>query len=155
MTRTRLLNSCIGVAGLLVAGLSLTGCNSETQIGDDASDSLCDGLHQVLGSSAFVTVTEPRPGDHVAVPLIVAGCSRTNEANVIWRLRGRDGRLLSSGYTSGGGPDGPDEFHIEVMYTLSAPEVGILEVEQPDDSDGEGYPPIQVVMPLVLSATNE
>jgi hypothetical protein len=149
-------NGCTSVARLLVMGLLCVACSPETRTADDHdSDDLCHGLDPVLRKSAFVTVAEPRSGALVAAPLVVTGCSRTNEANVIWRLRGRDGGLLSSGYTSGGSQDGPDVFRFEISYTLSATEVGILEVEQPDESDGEGYPPIRVVMPLVLTATNQ
>ena len=148
-------NGCTRVARLFTVGLLCAACSPETQTAADDSDDLCYGLDPVLRDSAFVTVAEPRPGALVSAPLMVTGCSRTNEANVIWRLRGRDGSLLSSGYASGGSLDDPDEFRIEISYTLSAPEVGILEVEQPDESDGEGYPPIRVVMPLVLSATNQ
>jgi len=155
MTGRSPLNGCTGIALLFVVGLLCAACIPERQTTDDAADDPCHGIDPVLASSAFVTVAEPRPGERVTVPLIVTGCSRTNEANVIWRLHGRDGSLLSSGYTSGGGLAGPEEFRIEVLYTLSAREIGLLEVAQPDESDGEGYPPIRVVMPLVLSATNQ
>jgi hypothetical protein len=83
-------------------------------------------------------------------PLRVHGCSRTFESNVVWELRARDGRILASGHTSGGGVSGAAAFSFSAEFTVSAAEVGHLRVFQPDVSDGEGFPGGRTVIPLVL-----
>ncbi len=78
------------------------------------------------------------------------GCSRTFESNVVWELRSRDGSVLASGHTSGGGAEGAAEFRFTVSFTVSAPELGHLEVFEPDESDGEGYPGGRSTIPVIL-----
>ena len=66
----------------------------------------CSPLDPLLASSSFVVVTQPAPGARVASPLVVRGCSRTFESNLVWELRARDGRVLDAGHTTGGGVAG-------------------------------------------------
>lgn len=102
-----------------------------------------------LGS--FVFVTTPYAGADVYSGFTVTGCSRTFESTVNWRLLGRDGVQLASGFTMGGGVDGADRFAFSVTYSgVTTAEVGSLEVFEVDASGGEGFPPPRVVLPLVL-----
>jgi len=110
----------------------------------------CDPVDPVLADSSFVVVVEPTAGLRAPSPLYVRGCSRTFESNVVWELRARDGRVLVSGPTSGGGVDGGATFSFSVDFTVSAPELGHLVVFEPDESDGEGFPGGRSVIPLVL-----
>jgi hypothetical protein len=115
----------------------------------------CDPIDSVLADSSFVVVVEPAAGRRVSSPLQVRGCSRTFESNVVWELRARDGRVLASGHTSGGGVSGVAEFSFSVAYTVAAPEVGHLTVFEPDESDGEGFPGGRTVVPLVLLPSSQ
>lgn len=110
----------------------------------------CIDLDQTLAESSFVLLLEPEAGSRAASPLRVQGCSRTFESNVLWELRGRDGRVLNEGYASGGGVDGAAAFEVSVDFTVSAPEVGQLEVFEEDVSGGEGFPPSRTIVPVVL-----
>ena len=104
----------------------------------------------MLADSSFVVVVEPTAGLRAPSPLHIRGCSRTFESNVVWELRARDGRVLASGHTSGGGAEGAAAFSFSAPFTVSAPELGHLVVFEPDESDGEGFPPGRAVIPLVL-----
>ena len=117
---------------------------------DSALATPCDGIDPVLSASSFVLVVTPTEGLRTASPVLVRGCSRTSESNVVWELRGRDGRVLGSGHTSGGGFSGLAAFEFSAEFTVSEPEVGQLEVSEVDDSDGEGFPPSRTILPLVL-----
>ena len=101
---------------------------------------------------SFVFVTTPVPGDRVGGGFTVEGCSRTFESTVNWRLLDREGLELASGFTMGGGVDGPARFSFTVTYDtlLTTEEVGTLEVFEEDASSGEGFPPPRVVIPLIL-----
>ena len=102
-----------------------------------------------IGSFVFVTV--PASGAQVLSGLDVAGCSRTFESTVNWRLLARDGSELASGFTMGGGVDGAGRFEFTVTYAgVTGPEVGNLEVFEVDASGGAGPPPPRAVIPLVL-----
>src|SRR5680860_637926 len=80
----------------------------------------------------------------------VEGCSRSFESNVQWKLIARDGAVLASGNTQGGGVDGPAAFSFTIPYAVDAQQIGHLEVSAEDPSDGEGFPPGRTVLPLVL-----
>jgi hypothetical protein len=80
----------------------------------------------------------------------VTGCSRTFESNVQWKLLARDGSVLASGHTTGGGVDGPGAFSFTIPYTVNVQQLGHLEVFEEDASDGEGFPPGRTVIPLIL-----
>ncbi len=112
----------------------------------------CRSLDPVVAGSSFVVVTHPRIGQRVRSPLVVVGCSRTFESNVLYQLNGRDGRVIAQGRTTGGGADGAGEFFVEIVYAIEEDEVATLEVRGSDPSGGEGFPPSRVVMPVVLSA---
>ena len=86
--------------------------------GDTVMTTPCAGIDPVLASSSFVLVVEPVEGSRNASPVRVAGCSRTSESNVVWEIRGRDGRVLGSGYTSGGGFSGPADFEFLADFTV-------------------------------------
>jgi hypothetical protein len=117
---------------------------------DSAGGGPCDPIDPVLADSSFVLVVEPLAGARSASPLQVRGCSRTFESNVVWQLRGRDGSLLASGFTPGGGVDGADSFSFMASFETPTTQVGALEVLEPDASDGEGHPPGRAVIPVVL-----
>ncbi|HUF60924.1 MAG TPA: Gmad2 immunoglobulin-like domain-containing protein [Verrucomicrobiales bacterium] len=125
----------LGVAGL-------AGCAS-------TSLDVCSNADGAL-NGAFVFVTSPSPGQRVSSGFAAHGCSRTFESNVQWRLRARSGALLASGFTSGGGVDGPAGFAFTVSYSVAERQIGHLEVFEEDASDGEGFPPPRCVIPLVL-----
>ncbi|MBW2541589.1 MAG: Gmad2 immunoglobulin-like domain-containing protein [Deltaproteobacteria bacterium] len=104
----------------------------------------------MLAASSFVAVVEPVAGQRVSSPLRVRGCSRTFESNVLWELRARDGRILASGHTSGGGISGAADFSFTADFSISKPEVGHLTVFEPDVSNGEGFPTGRTILPIVL-----
>ncbi len=103
-----------------------------------------------LGS--FVFVTAPAPGAQLFSGFTVEGCSSTFESTVQWSLRDRAGAVLNSGFTMGGGVDGPERFSFTVEYDnpTGGLQVGTLHVFEEDVSDGEGFPPPRVVIPVVL-----
>lgn len=111
----------------------------------------CDEPDPLFANGAFVIVTEPYAGDTVGADFRVVGCSRTFESNVVWTLRGRDGRTLASGFASGGGVDGVAHFAFTVSYGPTVKEIGSLEVAEPRVTDDEGFPPVSVVLPLALA----
>lgn len=100
--------------------------------------------------AAFVIVATPRAGQRVESGFTVAGCSRTFESNVQWRLLGRNGAELARGHAQGGGVDGPGPFAFAVAYSVDTRQIGHLEVFEEDVSDGEGFPPGRTILPLVL-----
>lgn len=132
-----------GVAG----AVALAGCTAVTGAGGGDTCTLPDGA---LDEAAFVIATAPAAGARVSSGFAVAGCSRTFESTVVWRLFARDGSVLGQGVTSGGGVDGPGAFVFTVPFTVAQRQVGRLEVFEEDASDGEGFPPGRTVLPLVL-----
>lgn len=104
-----------------------------------------------LPDAAMVIVTSPAAGDEVAGGFEVSGCSRTHESNVVWRLLDRAGEELAGGFTSGGGFDGPAPFSFTVEYDSAERQLAYLEVFEEDVSEGEGYPPPRVIVPLVIT----
>ncbi|MXW24642.1 MAG: hypothetical protein F4Z96_08410 [Chloroflexi bacterium] len=105
-----------------------------------------------LPDAAIVIVTSPSAGEDVASGFEVSGCSRTHESNVVWRLLDRAGEELASGFTSGGGFDGPAPFSFTVEYDAAERQLAYIEVFEEDVSEGEGYPPPRVIVPLVITA---
>jgi immunoglobulin-like protein involved in spore germination len=101
--------------------------------------------------AAFVFATAPEAGERVESGFAVEGCSRSFESNVQWQLIARDGAVLASGNTQGGGVDGPAAFSFTVPFSVDAQQIGHLEVFAEDPSDGEGFPPGRTVLPLVLN----
>ena len=100
--------------------------------------------------AAFIIATTPSAGDRVESGFEVKGCSRTFESNVNWRLVARNGTELARGSTQEGGVDGPGPFAFTVAYTADQPQIGHLELFEEDASDGEGFPPGRIVLPLIL-----
>jgi len=133
-----------GVLAIVVAAAALAGCG-----GGSASESaVCENGDGALDRTAFVFVDAPRSGERVLNGFRVSGCSSTFEANVNWRLRGRDGRVLAKGFTEGGNSEfGPFAFSVD--YPTGARQVGHLEVYEPRVT-AEGFPPVENVIPLVL-----
>lgn len=110
----------------------------------------CDGVDPLLSASSFVMIIEPTAGLRAESPLRVRGCSRTFESNVVWRLTGRDGSVLASGHATGGGNAGAAAFEFDAEFPVTEPTVAQLEVFEPDESDGEGFPSPRTTIPLVL-----
>ena len=110
----------------------------------------CSNADGAFDQAAFVIATVPDAGDRVSSGFVVLGCSRTFESTVNWRLTAPDGSELNSGFTQGGGVDGPGPFQFTVPYSIGARGIGHLEVFEEDVSDGEGNPPGRTVLPLVL-----
>ena len=111
----------------------------------------CANVDPTLASSSFIVVSSPLPGERVTSPVRITGCSRTHESNVVWELRGRDGSVLGSGFTTGGGVDGPAPFEASAELFVTAEEVAELDVYMPDESEGEGFPPPRTVFQVVLA----
>jgi len=132
--------TCLGMAMLLS-----TGCAGPTERPP------CADLDPALAGSSFIVVRSPAPGERVTSPARIAGCSRTYESNVVWELRGRDGRVLDSGFTTGGGVDGPAPFQTSADFQVAAAEVAELVVYMPDASEGEGFPPPRTIFQVVLA----
>jgi hypothetical protein len=128
----------------LAAAAALAGCGG----GGPGESAVCGNGDGALDRTAFVFVDAPRSGERVLNGFRVSGCSSTFEANVNWRLRARDGRVLASGFTQGGGPD-PGPFSFTVDYPSRSRQVGHLEVFEPTTTT-EGFPPVKNVLPLVL-----
>ena len=112
--------------------------------GDDG-EFTCD---ESLPDVALVIVRSPAGGNEVESGFMVSGCSRTFESNVQWRLLGRRGEVLSSGFTSGGGVYGPAPFRFRVEFAVAERQIALLEVFEEDVSEGEGYPPPRAVVPV-------
>ena len=68
-----------------------------------AMRSECGELDPVLAGSSFVLVQAPAAGARFESGATVAGCARTRDGAVAWRLEGRDGRKLGEGKVAGGG----------------------------------------------------
>jgi Immunoglobulin-like domain of bacterial spore germination len=133
------------IAGLAIAGALLAGCGGD---GHPSTSSVCANGDGALDKAAFVFVKSPRSGERVLSDFRVTGCSSTFEANLNWRLRGRNGRILASGLTQGGSLS-PGPFAFNVRYPIGARQVGQLEVYEPRVTD-EGFPPLKNVLQLVL-----
>lgn len=153
MTRRRLL-----IAAAAAFALLGTACTTEadptpapTATASPAEAGDCEALPSVLLDSSFVLVTSATEGTVIEPGTEVSGCSRTFESHVGWRLLDRDGNEIAAGFTMGGGVDGAGAFTFVVDgYSVAEPQVGHLEVNAPDPSDGEGFPPSQHRFPVVL-----
>ena len=136
----------LGVS-LVLAAVPAAGMGSFVE-GEETDN--CANTDGAFDDAAFVIATGPKPGERVESGFNVTGCSRTFESNVQWKLLARDGSVLASGNTSGGGVDGPGAFSFTIPYTVTVQQIGHLEVFEEDLSDGEGFPPGRTVIPLVL-----
>jgi hypothetical protein len=133
------------IVGLAVTAALLAGCGGD---GGHSASSVCSNGDGALDKAAFVFVESPRSGERVLSDFRVTGCSSTFEANLNWRLRGRNGGILASGLTQGGSLS-PGPFAFNVRYPIGERQVGQLEVYEPRVTD-EGFPPVKNVLPLVL-----
>ena len=147
-----------GRVPLLVLGCGLAllaGCG-----GDDAGPAattappvaagVCENADGALTDAGFVFVTAPVSGSRVSPGFTVTGCSVSFESNVPWELLDRDGAVLAEGAATGGGVDGPAPFTFTVAYSVPARQIGVLVVKEDDPSDGEGRPPKDNRIPVVL-----
>jgi hypothetical protein len=139
--RRRRLASVWAVAAVAAA---LAGCGG----GSGSESTVCANGDGSLDNKAFVFVEGPRSGERVLSGFRVTGCSSTFEANVNWRLRARDGQVLSKGFTQGGSQE-PGPFEFTVSYPIGERQVGHLEVFEPKVTT-EGFAPVRNVLPLVL-----
>lgn len=129
---------------VVVAGVGvLAGCG-----GADKKADVCANPDGALSDAAFVFVQSPSSGERVSSGFRVTGCSSTFEATVNWRLRGRDGHVLASGFTQGGSIE-PGPFRFAVTYSIGPRQIGRLEVYEQAVTT-EGFPPPQDTVPLVL-----
>lgn len=111
---------------------------------------VCANDDGALSDAGFVFVTAPSPGSRVSPGFTVTGCSVSFESNVPWELLDRDGAVLAEGAAMGGGVDGPAPFTFTVTYSVPARQIGVLVVKEDDPSDGEGRPPKDNRIPVVL-----
>ncbi len=145
-------NRIYGALGLAAMGcvvLAATAMAMGSIPGGGQADA-CDNADGALSDAAFVIATAPVAGARVESGFAVAGCSRTFESTVNWKLLARNGTELASGHTQGGGVDGPGPFSFTVDYKADQQQVGHLEIFAEDASDGEGFPPGRTVLPLIL-----
>jgi immunoglobulin-like protein involved in spore germination len=128
----------------VAAAAVLTGCGGSSQ----SESAVCANGDGGLDNKAFVFVEGPRSGERVLSGFRVTGCSSTFEANVNWRLRARDGHVLSKGFAQGGSQE-PGSFAFTVDYPIGARQIGQLEVFEPRVTE-EGFPAAKNLVPLVL-----
>jgi hypothetical protein len=138
---------------LVVCGLApLAGCGDEgatTTVTAPVVDA-CDNGDGALDDAGFVFVSTPVVGQRVSSGFAVKGCSRSFEANVPWELLDAQGATIARGFTQGGGVDGAGPFRFTVTYRVARRQIGVLVVREDDPSDGEGFPPKDNRIPLVL-----
>ena len=141
------------LAALALSG-ALVACDDDDAGSASAptTTAVADPCAGVPAEASMVFVATPASGARVAPGFTVTGCSRTFESNVPWRLLDRAGDVIAEGFATGGGVDGPAPFTFTVGFAPPSEEqVGHLEVEAGDPSDGEGFPPPRDVVPVVLS----
>jgi len=110
----------------------------------------CANLAPEGEEASFVFAVSPQPGTVLASGDTVIGCSRTFESHVPWLLLDREGNELIADFTMGGGVDGHAPFEFTVTYTVSEPQFGTLVIKADDPSGGEGFPPSEHRIPVVL-----
>ena len=132
------------VWALAAVAAALAGCGG----GSSSESAVCANGDGGLDNKGFVFVEGPRSGERVLSGFRVTGCSSTFEANLNWRLRARDGHVLSKGFTQGGSQE-PGSFAFTVSYPIAERQIGHLEVFEPKVTT-EGFAPVRNVLPLVL-----
>lgn len=113
-------------------------------------ENTCSNSDGALTNKGFVIVTSPVPGERVSSGFEVKGCSVTFEATVPWVLEDLEGNVIASGHTMGGNLGIPAPFSFIVDYTIDKQQFGKLRVLEDDPSDGEGFPPIDNIFPVIL-----
>ncbi len=146
--RAMLIGAMMGTGGLTAVAAPALAEGGPVE-GEEADN--CANTDGAFNAAAFVIAIEPKAGARVTGDFGVRGCSRSFESNVQWKLVGRDGSVLASGHTQGGGGDGPSAFSFAVPYSVGEGQIGHLEVFAEDPSDGEGFPPGRTILPLVLN----
>lgn len=97
----------------------------------------CAGAPVDLTTFAFIFVAEPTPGGVLRSGDAVRGCANTFEASVVWRLVDSDGIELASGHTTATcGTGCVGQFTFTVSYTVTAAQIGTLEVFDLSAADG-------------------
>jgi hypothetical protein len=114
------------------------------------SGNACDFLPPEIHEMNFVSVLSPGSGHALRSGDEVTGCSRTFESNVNWFLVDRQGNEIAAGFTMGGGVDGAGPYSFTVEYTVDQAQTGHLWVVASDPSGGEGFPPPENKIVVVL-----
>jgi len=146
ITKFSLIFIVLGLTALITA---CTGPYVHPSKPDKKAD-VCDNTDGALTDEGFVIVQSPKSGDRVKSGFTVKGCSRSFESNVPWQLTDANGNILAGGSTLGGGVDGYGNFSFTVPYTVANTQFGVLTVMEDDPSDGEGRPPKDNQIPLIL-----
>ncbi len=109
----------------------------------------------VLGEEANITVSLPKSGDKIGLPLIVEGQARVFENVVNFRLRDENGKILAEGYTTANAPDIGQfgSFRGELMYAAEKDGKGIVEVFDYSAKDGSEID--KVTIPVTYTKTPE
>ena len=150
--RARRTFTALAVAAVLAGAVACGDDDDAAAPATTVATTPADPCGDAPAEASLVFVTVPASGARVAPGFEVAGCSRTFESTVVWRLLDRSGEVVADGVGSGGGVDGPAPFSFTVDYEApSAEEVGHLEVFEEDASDGEGFSPPRDVVPVTLS----
>lgn len=139
----------LACGAVMLAGCGGDDADSAATTASPAAD-VCANSDGALTDAGFVFVTAPTSGSRVSPGFTVTGCSVSFESNVPWELLDRDGAVLAEGAATGGGVDGPAPFTFSVAYSVPARQIGVLVVKEDDPSDGEGRPPKDNRIPLVL-----
>ena len=130
--------------------LALAAVGAAAACGDDPQTDACAADAAVL-DVPHVIPTAPAIGAEVGESFTVRGCSRTFESNVNWRLTDPAGAVLARGFSMGGGVDGSAPFEFTVTAAVTEPTLAQLRLFEADVSEGEGNPPPQAVIPLLIS----
>ena len=110
MTRNQTPMMLCGATALAIASLASVEATPARAMGSWVQGEEADNCANDDGAfdeASFVVATKPEAGARVESGFAVKGCSRTFEGDVQWKLLGRDGSVLASGNTQGGGVDGP------------------------------------------------
>lgn len=86
----------VGLAALGLILSAMTAIAMGSIPGGGPADN-CANADGALNDAAFVITTSPSAGERVESGFAVAGCSRTFESNVNWKLLARNGTELASG----------------------------------------------------------
>lgn len=114
---------------ILIAGCSVIGDQK------DNSDTTC--LPVEHDKYAYISIDEPESGQILASPIMLTGCSRTFESNVVYQLMSYDKVLLAMGFTNGGGVDGSEEYSTEIHFDITSPTLAYLRVYEANPADIE------------------
>jgi hypothetical protein len=134
--------SFTSISAAVVMAALLTACSGRREA------DVCANADGALTRTGFIFVQAPKSGERVSSGFEVTGCSSTFEASLNWRIRGREGETLGSGFTQGGSLE-PSSFKFTAEYSIAARQIAELEVYEPRVTT-EGFPASKDVVPLVL-----